>query len=155
MAQHLNVTSSGFSPGASIPNKFTCKGEDLSPALEWNGAPSNTVAFAIIMDDPDAPSGTWVHWVMWNLSATTHSLSEGVPKREQLQNGARQGRNSFGKTGYNGPCPPPGQTHRYFFRLYALDSKVELPAGADRNALDAAMKGHVLAQGEYMGTFHR
>jgi len=159
MAQHptanLTVSSSGFASGASIPNKYSCKGEDVSPALEWTGAPANTAAFAIIMDDPDAPAGTWMHWVMWSVPATAHSLPEGVPRREQLPDGARQGRNSFGKIGYYGPCPPPGQTHRYFFRVYALDRKLDLQAGADRSQLDAAMNGHVLAHSEYMGTFHK
>jgi Raf kinase inhibitor-like YbhB/YbcL family protein len=151
----LTVTSSAFTAGEAIPAQYTCKGTDVSPALEWSGAPAHTASFAIIMDDPDAPGGTFVHWVAWNIPQTTHSLPQGVPKREQLQDGARQGRNSFDKIGYNGPCPPAGQTHRYFFRIYALDSKLELAAGADRDALDAAMKGHVLAQGEYMGTFHK
>jgi Raf kinase inhibitor-like YbhB/YbcL family protein len=151
----FQLTSSGFAAGAPIPPRYTCKGEDVSPALEWSGAPQNTAAFAIIMDDPDAPSGTWVHWVIWNLPPSAHSLPQGVGKQEQLDGGGRQGRNSFGKIGYNGPCPPPGQTHRYFFRIYALDQKLDVPAGASRSQLDAAMKAHILAQGEYMGTFHR
>ncbi|HUH63678.1 MAG TPA: YbhB/YbcL family Raf kinase inhibitor-like protein [Terracidiphilus sp.] len=151
----LTLTSSAFASGAAIPPQFTCKGHDVSPALEWSGAPANVAGFAVIMDDPDAPAGTWVHWVLWDLPASAHSLPQGVPKREQVSDGARQGRNSFGKIGYGGPCPPAGQTHRYFFRLYALDAKPDLAAGADRDALDAAMKGHVLAQGEYMGTFHK
>ena len=112
-------------------------------------------SFALIMDDPDAPAGTWVHWVLWNLPANAQALPEGVPRREQLENGARQGRNSFHKGGYNGPCPPAGATHRYFFRLYALDGKLDLAAGASRAQLDEAMKGHMLAQAEYMGTFHK
>ena len=109
----------------------------------------------MIMDDPDAPAGTWVHWVLWNFAATARSLPQGVPRREQLDDGAQQGKNSFEKIGYNGPCPPAGQTHRYYFRLYALDTKLSLPAGASRDQLDAAMQGHVLAQAEYMGTFHK
>ena len=151
----FTVTSSAFASGAAIPNQYTCKGKDLSPALEWSGAPAHTASFALIMDDPDAPAGTWVHWVIWNVPQTAHSLAEGVPRQEQLGEGARQGRNSFRKIGYYGPCPPPGSTHRYFFRLYALDAKLGLAAGADRAELDAAMRGHVLAHGEYMGTFHR
>ena len=151
----LTVTTSAFEAGAAIPAQYTCKGADVSPALNWSGAPAHTASFAIIMDDPDAPAGTWVHWVMWDIPQTTHALSQGVAKREQLPDGSRQGRNSFGKVGYNGPCPPAGQTHRYFFRVYALDMKLELGAHADRGALDAAMNGHVLAQGEYMGTFHK
>ena len=151
----MKVTSSAFGSGEMIPQQYTCKGEDVSPALEWSGAPANAVSFAVIMDDPDAPRGTWVHWVMWNIPASAHSLSQGVPKREELENGARQGRNSNGEVGYNGPCPPMGQTHRYFFRVYALDAKLDLAAGAGRSELDGAMKGHVLAEGEYMGKFHK
>jgi hypothetical protein len=151
----FTLTSSAFVPGAAIPQQYSCKGADTSPALEWSGAPPNTATFAIIMDDPDAAGGTWVHWVLGNLPANAQSLPEGVPKREQLDDGARQGRNSFHKTGYNGPCPPAGATHRYFFRLYALDGKLDLAAGASRSQLDAAMKGHVLAEAEYMGTFHK
>jgi Raf kinase inhibitor-like YbhB/YbcL family protein len=154
-AMAFSLTSSAFAAGAAIPAQYTCKGADTSPPLEWNGVPANTATFAIIMDDPDAPAGTWVHWVLWNLPANAHSLPEGVPKREQLDDGARQGRNSFRKAGYNGPCPPAGATHRYFFRLYALDAKLDLAAGASRSQLDEAMKGHVLAETEYMGTFHK
>jgi len=151
----FTLTSSAFAAGAAIPPQYTCKAADISPALEWSGPPANAASFAMIMDDPDAPAGTWVHWVLWNLPAATHSLPQGVPKGEQLDDGSRQGKNSFQKIGYNGPCPPAGQTHRYFFRLYALDTKLNLAAGASRAQLDAAMKGHVLAQAEYMGTFHR
>ncbi len=149
----FTLTSPAFD--TTIPAQFTCKGEDVSPRLQWSGAPAHTASFALIMDDPDAPAGTWVHWVLWNLPETTRSLPQGVPKREQLGDGARQGRSSFGKVGYGGPCPPAGQTHRYFFRLYALDTKLDLAAGAERSELDSAMKGHVLAETEYMGTFHK
>jgi Raf kinase inhibitor-like YbhB/YbcL family protein len=151
----FTLTSSAFAPGAPIPEQYSCKGADTSPALEWRGAPAKVASFAVIMDDPDAPGGTWVHWVLWNLAANTQSLPEGVPKRDQMDNGARQGRNSFHQIGYNGPCPPAGATHRYFFRVYALDAKLALAAGASRAQLDAAMKGHVLAEAEYMGTFHK
>ncbi len=151
----FTITTSAFASGAAIPDRYTCKGEDLSPALEWKDAPAKTASFAIIMDDPDAPAGVWVHWVLWNVPRSATSLPEGVPKNGRLDDGSQEGRNSFGKTGYNGPCPPPGQTHRYFFRLYALDGQLNLPADADRSQLDGAMKGHVLAQTEYMGTFHR
>ena len=116
-ATAFTLTSSAFAPGAAIPEQYSCKGADTSPALEWSGAPANVASFALIMDDPDAPGGTWVHWVLWNLPATAQSLPQGVPKREQLDNGARQGKNSFRKIGYNGPCPPAGATHRYFFRV--------------------------------------
>lgn len=151
----FTLTSSAFAAGAEIPPQYACKGADTSPALEWSGSPEKAASFALIMDDPDAPAGTWVHWVLWNLPPTAHALPQGVPKRDQLDDGSRQGRNSFMKVGYNGPCPPGGQTHRYFFRLYALDGKLDLAAGSTRAQLDAAMKGHVLAQAEYMGTFHK
>ncbi|HEY1730180.1 MAG TPA: YbhB/YbcL family Raf kinase inhibitor-like protein [Terriglobales bacterium] len=151
----FTLTTSTFAPGAAIPDRHTCKGEDLSPTMQWREAPAKTVVFAIVMDDPDAPSGVWVHWVLWNVPRETTSLREGISKNDQLEDGSQQGRNSFGKIGYNGPCPPPGQTHRYFFRLYALNVKLGLSADADRAQLDTAMKGHVLAQTEYMGTFHR
>jgi Raf kinase inhibitor-like YbhB/YbcL family protein len=151
----LTLTSSAFAAGAAIPQPYTCKGADMSPALEWSGSPAKAASFAIILDDPDAPAGTWVHWMLWNVPAKAHSLPQGVPKRQQLDDGSRQGSSSYREIGYKGPCPPPGQTHRYFFRLYALDAKLDLAAGASRDQLDAAMKGHVLAQAEYMGTFHR
>ncbi|MGC2111458.1 MAG: YbhB/YbcL family Raf kinase inhibitor-like protein [Candidatus Korobacteraceae bacterium] len=155
LAGTLALTSPAFGAGSEIPKQDSCKGADISPTLAWSGAPSRTVSFALIVDDPDAPHGTWVHWVLWNLPAATHALPEAEPKRAQLDDGSQQGQNSFHKIGYNGPCPPGGQTHRYFFRLYALDVKLNLPAGTDRAALDGATKGHVLAQTEYMGTFHQ
>jgi len=151
----FTLTSSAFASGAEIPQAYTCKGADYSPALEWTGAPAKTATFALIMDDPDAPAGTWVHWVLWDLPAAAHALPQGIPKREQLEDGSRQGRNSFKKIGYNGPCPPGGQTHRYFFRLFALDGKLDVAAGASSGQLDTAMQGHVLGKAEYMGTFHR
>jgi Raf kinase inhibitor-like YbhB/YbcL family protein len=154
-SMNFALISSAFAAGAEIPKQYSCKGADTSPPLTWTGAPANAAGFALIVDDPDAPHGTWVHWVLWNLPASAHALPEGVPKRDQLEDGSRQGRNSDRKTGYNGPCPPGGQTHRYFFRLYALDGKLDLAPGAARADLDAAMKGHVLAQAEYMGTFHK
>ncbi|MDR3748381.1 MAG: YbhB/YbcL family Raf kinase inhibitor-like protein [Acidobacteriota bacterium] len=151
----FTVKSPAFPPGAEIPKKYGCQGADLSPALEWSGFPAKTASFALIVDDPDAPAGTWVHWVLWNLPASAHSLPEGVAKTDELPDGSRQGRNDFRKVGYNGPCPPPGKTHRYFFRLYALDGKLDLRPGASRAELDAAMKGHILGQAEYVGTFRR
>jgi Raf kinase inhibitor-like YbhB/YbcL family protein len=151
----LVLKSSAFAQGAEIPKKHTCDATDWSPALEWSGPPVQTVSFALIMDDPDAPGGTWVHWVLWNLPANAHELPEAVAKREQLEDGTRQGRNSFRKIGYNGPCPPHGKPHRYFFRLYALDAKLDLAPGANSSKLQEAMKGHVLIQAEYMGTYRR
>jgi len=151
----FSVKSLAFGSGAQIPKKYTCEAADVSPALEWSGAPARSTSFALIVDDPDAPMGTWVHWVLWNLPASAQSLPDSVPKREQLDDGARQGRNDFRKTGYNGPCPPPGKTHRYFFRLYALDEKLDLAPTATRQDLDGAMNGHIVGRAEYTGTFRR
>jgi hypothetical protein len=148
-------TSSAFASGSAIPREYSCEAADQSPNLQWSEAPAETVTFALIMDDPDAPSGDWVHWVVWNIPATSHGIAENFPRQEQLTDGTRQGRNSFGKVGYNGPCPPPGKTHRYFFHVYAVATKLYLPPGASRAELDSALKGHVLAEAEYMGTYRR
>ena len=151
----LQITSAAFSAGETIPKKFTCDGPDVSPKLTWNEPPAKTQSFTLIMDDPDAPVGTWVHWVLFDLPADTKELSEGVAKQEQLSNGARQGRNDFGKIGYGGPCPPPGKPHRYFFKLYTLDSKLNLKAGATKADVERAMKGHILANAELIGRYGR
>jgi len=151
----LQITSAAFSAGETIPRKFTCDGPDVSPKLTWNEPPVKTQSFALIVDDPDAPVGTWVHWVLFDLPADTKELSEGIAKQEQLSNGARQGRNDFGKIGYGGPCPPPGKPHRYFFKLYALDSKLNLKAGATKADVERAMKGHVVANAELIGRYGR
>jgi len=151
----FTVTSPAFASGAAIPKTYTCQGADISPALNWSGHPPQTASFALVLDDPDAPVGTWVHWVIWNIPASAHELAENVAKHDRLDSGALQGNNDFGKIGYNGPCPPPGKTHRYFFRLYALDVKLTLPPGATRKELDAAMMWHILGQAAYMGTFRR
>ena len=150
----FTLQSSAFQNGGSIPKKFTCEAADVSPELTWSGAPEKTQSFALIADDPDAPMGTWVHWVIYDLPPNTSKLPEGVPKQEQAANGA-QGKNSSGKIGYGGPCPPPGKPHRYFFKLYALDSKLSLKPGARKPEVEAAMKGHVLAQAELMGKYGR
>ncbi len=152
-AMALQLTTTAFPSGGSIPKKFTCDGPDVSPVLSWNEPPAGTQAFALIMDDPDAPAGTWVHWVLYDLPSSTRALPEGVPKDAELSSGARQGRNDFGKLGYGGPCPPRGATHRYFFKLYALDSKTNLKPGATKAELERAMKGHILAQAELIGRF--
>ena len=149
------VRSSDFANGANIPRAFTCDGEDRSPALEWSDAPAGTKAFALIADDPDAPAGTWVHWVIYNIPASAHWLAGGTEKKDQLADGTRQGRNDFRKTGYNGPCPPAGKTLRYFFKLYALDAEVALGAGATKADLERAMSGHIRAQAEWMGKYQR
>jgi len=151
----LQISSTAFSAGETIPKKFTCDGPDVSPQLKWNDLPANTQSVELIMDDPDAPGGTWVHWVLYDLPANTRDLPEGVAKQEQLSSGARQGRNDFGRVGYGGPCPPPGKPHRYFFKLYALDTKLNLKAGATKADVERAMKGHILAQGELIGKYGR
>ncbi len=153
-AMTLEVTSSAFTQGNPIPARYSCKGEDISPPLTWSDPPAGTQSFVLIMDDPDAPMGTWVHWVIYNIPASARGLPENVPSDAQLPDGSVQGKNSWGRFGYGGPCPPSG-THRYFFKLYALDTTLDLPAGADKRTLESAMRGHILAQGELMGTFSR
>ena len=150
----LSLTSNAFASGQNIPSKYSCLGREISPDLSWTGAPVATKSFALILDDPDAPMGTWVHWVMYNIPATTNSLSEAVPAGGQLSDGSLQGENSSGNLGYNGPCPPSG-THRYFFKLYALDTLLSLSSGVRKDQLLKAMDGHILAQGELMGTFSK
>jgi Raf kinase inhibitor-like YbhB/YbcL family protein len=151
----MQMTSAAFSAGEMIPKKFTCDGPDPSPQLAWGPPPARTQSFALVVDDPDAPAGTWVHWVMFDLPADARELPEGVAKQELLASGARQGRNDFGKIGYGGPCPPPGKPHRYFFKLYALDAKLGLKAGATKADVERAMRGHIQAQAELMGTYGR
>ena len=150
----MKLESSAFSSAQPVPQKHTCDGPDVSPALSWSDVPQGTKSFALIADDPDAPVGTWVHWVIFNLPAQTHALPEGVPKTDSAAGGI-QGRNDFGKVGYGGPCPPPGKPHRYFFKLYALDTPLDLRASAKKQDVERAMQGHVLAQAELMGTYQR
>jgi Raf kinase inhibitor-like YbhB/YbcL family protein len=149
------LASAAFRDGERVPVRHTCDGEDLSPSLAWTGVPVETRSFALICDDPDAPRGTWVHWLIWNLPADTAELKEGVPPTPELKSGARQGLNDGSKVGYGGPCPPPGKPHRYFFRLYALDTMLNLPTGVRRAELDAAIGGHILSQAAVMGTYER
>jgi len=151
----FTIRSAAFSNGGDIPKEFTCSGEDRSPAVEWSEAPAGTKSFALIADDPDAPVGTWVHWVIFNIPETAHTLPGAIEKKDQLADGARQGRNDFRKIGYNGPCPPPGKPHRYFFKLYALDAELKLATGASKSEVEDAMKGHILAHAEWMGRFRR
>lgn len=153
-AASLSLTSPAFAQGQPIPARFTCDGEDISPALNWGDPPAGTRSFVLILDDPDAPAGTWTHWVLFNIPADMRSLDEAVPALETLASGARHGKNSWGKLGYGGPCPPAG-THRYFFRLYALDVSLGLSPGAAKKDVQSAMQGHILAQGELMGTYAR
>ena len=151
----FELESSAFAAGADIPAKHTCDGPDLSPALRWSEPPAKTKSLALIMDDPDAPGGTWVHWVLYGLPATLRELSEGVAAREAVVGVGTQGLNDFRKVGYGGPCPPGGPAHRYFFRLYALDTEPSLSARKTKAELLKAIEGHVLGQAELMGRYKR
>ena len=148
------LTSPAFAQAQPIPAQYTCDGENLSPPLLWTEPPAGTQSFALISDDPDAPVGTWVHWVIYNLPPETRQLDEGVPPDPELPNGARQGMTDFRRPWYGGPCPPSG-THRYFFKLYALKSTIDLPPRATKSQLEAAMEGRILAAAELMGTYQR
>jgi len=150
----ITMTSSAFTEGALIPKKHTCDAEDISPDLKWSGVPREAKSLALICDDPDAPAGTWVHWVLFNIPAEAGALAAGIPPEAVLDSGARQGKNDFRKLGYGGPCPPGG-THRYFFKLYALDTVLSLESGSTKARLVAAMKGHILAEGQLMGKYKR
>lgn len=149
----LQITSAAFAGGQPIPQKYTGQGSDLSPPLQWTGVPPQTKSLALICEDPDAPMGTFTHWVLYNLPATATGLPENVAKTASLPDGSQQGENSFRNTGYNGPAPPPGKAHRYFFKLYALDTVLTLDAGAGKGDLLNAMNGHILAWGQLMGTY--
>jgi len=153
-AMSFEISSPAFASGEAIPSKLSCDGDDASPVLAWTEPPTGTQSFAIIVDDPDAPMGTWVHWVVYNIPASTRELEENMPNILELNNGIMQGFTSAGTLGYHGPCPPSG-THRYFFKLYALDTTLSLPAKTDKEKLLAAMDGHILANAELMGTFKR
>jgi Raf kinase inhibitor-like YbhB/YbcL family protein len=144
----IQITSAAFEEGATIPVKFTCDGQDISPPLAWSGVPEGTQSLVLISDDPDAPAGTWVHWVLFDLPADTDALPEGV------QDVGTDGNNSWRRLGYGGPCPPSG-THRYFFKLYALDTALNLKEGASKEDVEKAMQGHILAQAQLMGKYGR
>ena len=144
----MKITSSAFQQGGNIPSKFSCDGANTSPPLQISDVPPETKSVVLIVDDPDAPSGLFTHWAVWNISPQTSTIAEGNAPKEV------HGTNDFGKSGYGGPCPPSG-THRYYFRIFALDRELDLPSGAKRSQLDAAMKGHVIAQGELMGRYAR
>jgi Raf kinase inhibitor-like YbhB/YbcL family protein len=152
-----SLTSRAFKNSARIPPKYTVDGQNVSPDLNWTAPPGDTVELALICDDPDAPRGTWTHWVLYSLPASRRSLAEAVPKTETLSalGGAKQGKNSFGATGYDGPSPPRGPVHHYHFVLYALNAKVRLSPGAQKSDLERAMKGHIIAQAELVGLYSR
>lgn len=150
----IQITSPLFKDGGPIPDRFTCDDLDMSPPIEWTNLPEGTKSVAIICDDPDAPVKTWVHWVIFNIPADVTRLPENVPPERELENGAKQGMNDFHKIGYDGPCPPSG-THRFFFKIYALDTILDLPAGVSKRHLMIAMEDHVLAEAHLMGTYAR
>jgi Raf kinase inhibitor-like YbhB/YbcL family protein len=151
----FEIVSAAFKEGAFIPARFSCQGDNISPALQWRNPPAGTRSFALIVDDPDAPAGTWTHWVVFNLPAQIRVMDEDAPKQDELPDGGLQGLTSFGRVGYGGPCPPPGEAHRYFFTLYALDAMLNLQSGASRPTVLAAIKGHILAEAKLMGRFKR
>jgi len=151
----IELTSTAFRQGETIPREYTGDGRNVSPPIQWGDTPAHTKSFALICEDPDAPRGTFTHWVLFNMPAECRELSAGVPQEAALPNGTIQGTNDFGKVGYGGPAPPKGKPHRYFFKLYALDRRLEPSAGATSKQLLVAMKEHVLAEGQFMGTYGR
>jgi Raf kinase inhibitor-like YbhB/YbcL family protein len=151
----FELKSGSFGANQSIPIRFTCDGEQVSPPLTWSGAPQNAAAFALIVEDPDAPRGTFTHWVLFNIPGNVDHLDEKVPRVQYRDDGAVQGNNDFGRTGYGAPCPPPGESHRYRFTLYALDVALHLQADASKQQVLAALQGHVLDQAQLVGTYAR
>ncbi len=154
-AMALTIQSSAFSDGEMMDAKYTCKGADISPPLSWEGVPEGTKSLVLICDDPDAPFMTWVHWVVYDIPPDVRSLPEGIPKTDTLASGGKQGRNDFRKIGYGGPCPPPGGPHRYFFKLYALDTMLNEGPGLTKKALLKKMEGHILEEAQLIGKFKR
>lgn len=151
----MKIQSSAFAAGAAIPSKYTCSGENVSPPLAWSGVPEKAKSLVLIVHDPDAPSGDYTHWLLYAMPGGTSQLAENVAKEQEIAGLGRQGTNDFRKIGYGGPCPPPGKPHRYLFHLYALDVQPDLAAGARRAEVESAIRGHVVAEGELMGTFGR
>ena len=150
----MEIKSSSFNHEGMIPAKYTCDGQNISPPLSWSGAPEKAKSFALICDDPDAPAGTWVHWVIFDIPANVKSLPEKVAKQEEIEGLGKNGKNTSGRWGYDGPCPPGG-THRYYFKLYALDTMLNLNIGLSKEELLKAMKGHILAEAQVMGRYKR
>jgi len=153
--QAMKISSPAFDDGQSIPKKFTCQGENVSPALTWSGVPAGTKSLALVTEDPDAPSGIFIHWVLYNMPPGLSGLPEKVAASPQVAGTGTQGSSGFGRPGYGGPCPPPGKAHRYYFKLYALDLDPQLPTGLNAAGLQKQMAGHILAQAQWMGTFQR
>lgn len=150
----IKITSPAFEQGGMIPSKYTADGQNISPPLKWEGVPVGTTSIALISDDPDAPIGTWVHWVMWNIPQDRKELPENIPSDQKLSDGSIQGITDFRRPGYGGPAPPSG-THRYYFKIYALNTKLDLPTNSTKAQLVKAMEGHILAEGELMGKYKR
>lgn len=150
LLKNMKISSLNFGKGEFIPQKFTCDGQDISPEIRIEGAPPEAKSLVLIVDDPDAPAGTWTHWIVWNIPADTKIIYEG-----KLPEGAKEGKTDFGRSGYGGPCPPPGKPHRYFFKIYALDSDLDLDNGASRQELEQLMAGHILDQAEFFGLYQR
>ena len=153
--EKISISGDGFKEGGTIPDEFTCEGKDISPSLSWEGMPAGTKSISLIMDDPDCSEGTFVHWVLYNIPGQTLMLPKGIPHNKTLADGSMQGMTDFGRAGYGGPCPPSGKPHRYYFKVYALDIKINLPPGASKNQLESSMKGHILASGELIGKYQR
>ena len=151
----IALSSPAFKAGETIPQKHTCDGPDLSPELAWTAVPAGSKSVALLCEDPDAPGGLWAHWVIWGIPADSTALPGGIAKEKQLPSRIAQGMNDFRKVGYGGPCPPRGKPHRYFFRIYALDTHLTLAPGALRKDLLKAIEGHVIGEGELMGTYAR
>jgi len=150
----FTLTSNAFKDGQPIPRQYTCDGVNVSPGLEWTGVPKTAKTITIIADDPDAPSGTFTHWVLYNLPSETMGMVENLPATQNLKSGGQQGENDFDQVGYGGPCPPSG-THHYFFKIYALDDELTLNAGAKKADVEKAMEGHIVGQAQLMGTYKR
>ena len=151
----IQLLSNAFSEGGLIPQQHSGDGANSSPALSWSSAPANTQSFALVVDDPDAPSGTFTHWVLFNIPVGASALPEGISRNHSVSGAGQQGMNDFHKTGYDGPMPPPGKPHRYYFKLYALDCILEVPSGCSSAQLYRAMQGHILATGQLMGIYRR
>ena len=155
--QNISISSEAFQEGGKIPVEYTCDGKDVSPALSWSGVPAGAKSIVLIADDPDAPGGRFVHWVLYNIPPDTQELPKGIPGNRTLKDGSIHGSTDFGKSkiGYGGPCPPPGKPHRYYFKIYSLDTKPDLAPGASAVEVDKAMSGHITAKGELMGKYGR
>ena len=151
----LHVVSGAFTDGETIPAVYTCDGANISPAIKWSTPPKSTLSMAVVVDDPDAPSGDFTHWIVYDIPPDIHRLPEHVPGNATLSSGSHQAQNDFEHIGYGGPCPPSGPAHHYHFHVYALDTRLTLPDNAARADVDAAVKGHILAQGELVGTYGR